>query len=130
MMRATIITVWVLTMAMATAAVYAASAYPLKPDEPNAVMLTKQAFPDLHADGVGDDTAVLQRAIDQASASRSLLRLVPEGRYRISRTLGVPPSTRLIGFGAKRPTFVLGENTAGFDSDPPKYMVWFSGGGR
>ena len=108
--------------------VQAASAYPFKPDDPSAVVLTKEAFPELHADGIADDTAVLQRAIDQASA-RSLLLLVPEGRYRVSQTIGIPPSTRLIGFGKTRPTFVLGAHTAGYDTNAPKYMVWFSGRG-
>src|SRR4051812_25257365 len=107
----------------------AKSFYLLKPDDPNAVVLNKSAFPELHADGIGDDTEVLQQAIDQAGTS-SLVLLIPEGRYRISRTIGVPPSTRLIGFGNNRPTFVLGARTAGYDSDPPKYMIWFSGGGR
>lgn len=109
--------------------VRAASVYISKPDDPNAVVLSKAAFPELNGDGIADDTAVIQRAIDQAS-TKSLLLLVPEGRYRLSHTIGIPPSTRLLGFGKNRPTFVLGANTAGFDSDPPKYMIWFSGGGR
>src|SRR4051812_43429168 len=99
-------------------AAHAASIYLLKPDDPSAVVLTKAAFPELHGDGIGDDTAVLQRAIDQASA-QSLLLLVPEGRYRISRTIGIPPSTRLIGFGKTRPTFVLGAHTTGYDTNAP-----------
>jgi hypothetical protein len=109
--------------------VHGASVYPLKPDDPQAVVLTRAAFPELHADGIADDSAVLQHAIDQASAS-SLLLLVPEGRYCISRTLGILPSTRLLGFGKNRPTFILAAHTAGFDADAPKYMIWFSGGRR
>ena len=108
--------------------VQAASVYLSKPEDPNAVVLTKAAFPELHADGAADDTAVLQRAIDQASA-KSLLLLVPEGRYHVSQTIGIPPSTRLIGFGNTRPIFVLGAHTVGFDTSAPKYMVWFSGRG-
>jgi sugar lactone lactonase YvrE len=106
--------------------VRAASVYLDGPDDSSAVVLTTAAFPELHADGISDDTAVLQRAIDRAGAS-SLLLLIPEGRYRVSKTLGIPPSTRLIGFGKSRPTLVLADHTAGYDSDPPKYMVWFSG---
>jgi sugar lactone lactonase YvrE/pectin methylesterase-like acyl-CoA thioesterase len=104
------------------------SVYPQKPDDPGAVVLTKVAFPELHADGIADDTATIQRAIDQAS-TKSMVLLVPEGRYRVSQTIGIPPSTRLIGFGNNRPTIVLGAHTAGYDNSPPKYMVWFSGGG-
>jgi sugar lactone lactonase YvrE len=125
MVRAAIVIMCVLTSSMR---LLEASVYPLKPDEPSAVILNIESFPALHADGVGDDTAVLQQAIDRASSARFLL-LIPEGRYRISRTIGVPPSVRLIGFGRNRPVFVLGARTPGFDGDPPKYMIWFSGGG-
>jgi sugar lactone lactonase YvrE len=104
----------------------AASVFLLKPDDPSAVVLTKAAFPQLHADGTADDTTVMQHAIDQASA-KSLLLLVPEGRYRVSKTIGIPPSTRVIGFGRTRPTFVLAAHTLGYDADAPKYMIWFSG---
>lgn len=62
----------------------AGSVYLIKPDDPNAVVLTKAAFPGLHADGTGDDTAVLQQAIDLASAG-SLLLLVPEGAIACRR---------------------------------------------
>src|SRR5437868_13063390 len=66
--------------------VQAGSIYLSKPDDPSAVVLTKAAFPELHGDGISDDTAVLQRVIDQAGAS-GLLLLIPEGRYRISQTI-------------------------------------------
>jgi sugar lactone lactonase YvrE len=126
MMRGSVVGALVIAF---TVAVRAASVYPLQPPDPSAVVFSKEAFPELHTDGVGDDSAVLQQAIDQASKTQLLL-LIPEGRYRITRTIEIPPSTRLIGFGRNRPTFVLGAHTPGYDVDPPKYMVWFSGGGR
>jgi len=123
MLRGAMVTLSALAMPLPA---QSASVYLSKPNDPSAVVLTKSAFPDLHADGTADDAAVLQRAIDQASA-RNLLLLVPEGRYRVAKTIGIPPSTRLIGFGRTRPTFVLAANTTGYQTDAPKYMVWFSG---
>src|SRR6185369_11107359 len=39
------------------------------------------------------------------------------------------PGIRLIGYGANRPVFVLGENTPGFgDKDNERYMLFFAGG--
>lgn len=108
---------------------HASSYYPIKPMDDSLVALTKEAYPALHADGLGDDSDVLQAAINAASAKGSVL-LVPEGRYLLSKTVGVPPSTRLLGFGKNRPVFVLPANTVGFDDpEKPKYMIWFSGGG-
>jgi sugar lactone lactonase YvrE len=104
-----------------------ASYYASKPDDANLVVLNKDRFPGLHADGVGDDTNIIQQAVNLASSHGQVL-LVPQGRYLISRMIGVPPSTRLLGFGAIRPVFVLGAHTAGYDKAPPKYMIWFSGG--
>jgi len=110
---------------------YGASFYTARPDDPAAVVFTKEEFPELHADGVGDDSLVLQSAIDQAAGNGRVL-LIPEGRYRISQTIGIPASTRVIGFGAKRPAIVLGANTPGYTNrdEAPKYMIWFSGGRR
>lgn len=110
------------------------SFYTARPDDPSAVVLTKEQFPELHADGVGDDSVALQNAIGQAAGSGHVL-LIPEGRYRISRTIGIPASTRVIGFGVKRPVILLGANTPGYTNhdEAPKYMIWFSsgfGGGR
>ena len=36
----------------------------------------------------------------------------PQGRYRLTRTINVWPAIRLIGYGAKRPVFVLGAEHA------------------
>lgn len=110
---------------------HGASFYTARPDDPAAVVFTKEEFPELHADGVGDDSLVLQSAIDQAAGNGRVL-LIPEGRYRISQTIGIPASTRVIGFGAKRPAIVLGANTPGYTNrdEAPKYMIWFSGGRR
>jgi sugar lactone lactonase YvrE len=92
----------------------AASRFPLRPDDPKAVYLTRGAF-NVRADGVADDSAALQSAIDrvQESTGEGIL-FVPEGRYRVTRTIYVWPGIRIIGYGAKRPVFVLSDNTPGF----------------
>ncbi len=103
------------------------SYYPLKPDDAGLIILDKQTFPALHADGVTDDATTIQQAIDQAAVHGNIL-LIPEAHYALTRTIGIPPSTRLIGFGTHRPVFVLPPHTPGYESDAPKYLVWFSGG--
>jgi sugar lactone lactonase YvrE len=51
---------------------------------------------------------------------------VPEGRYRISKTIFLWPGVRLIGWGAHRPAFVLGKNTPGYQ-EGMGYMLMFTG---
>jgi hypothetical protein len=117
------------------------SVYRVMPNDPTAVVLGSEQFP-VHGDGVGDDTAVLQAAIDEASrrggqnwlgnivgGSRDVtvgdgggVVFVPEGRYRLSRTVDLHASVRLIGFGAKRPEFYLGENTPGFQDGNSSFL--------
>src|SRR5262245_9259130 len=93
----------------------AASYYPVRLDDPKAVYVTRAAFGAV-ADGVADDTAALQKAIDavQETTGEGIV-FVPEGRYRISSTLHVWPSIRVIGYGSLRPTLVLAERAPGYD---------------
>lgn len=106
--------------------VQAASFYPVKPDDPRAVDFTKVAF-GAHADGVGDDSDALQRAIDQVQETTGAgVLLVPEGRYRLGKTVHVWQGIRLLGYGASRPVFVLGPNTPGFQEGAGRYMVHFA----
>ncbi len=78
-------------------------------------------------DGKADDTAAIQAAIGTAakSAAGSIVWL-PAGRYRITRTLIVPPAVRLFGVGAQRPVLVLADRTPGFDKGV-KTMMTFTG---
>jgi sugar lactone lactonase YvrE len=108
--------------------VWPASYYTVRLDDPKAVYLTADAI-GVHGDGVADDTGAIQKAVDKAleSASQGIV-FVPEGRYRLSRTVNVWASVRLIGYGAKRPVFVLGDNTPGYqDRSAENYMVFFTG---
>ena len=109
-----------------TAVCFAASTYPTRLDDPAAVYLTPEEF-HVHGDGKEDDSAAVQAAIDKLQSSKGEgIVFVPQGRYRISRTIYLWPGVRLIGYGAQRPVFVLGENTPGYQ-DGIAYMFFFAG---
>lgn len=113
---------------LASTLLHAASYYTLRLDDPKAVYLTRENFP-VRADGVADDSDAIQQAIDKVQATTSEgVVFVPEGRYRLTRTVYVWPAIRVIGYGARRPVFVLGENTPGYqDPANENYMVFFAG---
>jgi hypothetical protein len=102
------------------------SFYPERIDDPSAVYLSAQEF-GAHGDGVADDTAALQNAINRvAEKTTNGILFVPEGKYRISKTIYIWSGLRVIGYGAQRPQFILGDNTPGFQSGI-NYMVYFAG---
>jgi sugar lactone lactonase YvrE len=106
----------------------AASYYAVRLDDPKAVYLTPDNFP-VRGDGVADDSDAIQLAIDKVQETTVQgIVFVPEGRYRIGKTLYVWPGIRVIGYGSRRPVFVLGENTPGFQEGQGKYMFYFTGG--
>lgn len=110
-----------------TASLLAASYYPVRLDDPTAVYLTAANFP-VQGDGVADDSAAIQQAIDKVEATtKQGIVFIPSGRYRISRTIYIWPGVRVIGYGATRPVLVLGKNTPGYQSGIG-YMVLFAGG--
>jgi hypothetical protein len=102
-----------------------------RPKDEHAVYLDAAEFK-VKSDGKSDDTEGLQAAINrvQTAIHRGIV-FVPEGRYRISRPVYVWAGIRLIGFGHKRPVFVLGDKTPGYQGDGtpggggPKYMLQF-----
>jgi hypothetical protein len=84
-------------------------------------------------DGIKDVSEALQRAINEVKETRGAgIVFLPEGTYRISRTIYVPKAIRLIGYGKKRPVIVLSKNSPGFQTEPEgdkgraKYMIWFT----
>jgi sugar lactone lactonase YvrE len=98
------------------------SAFTTRLDDPRAVYLSGAV-----GDGKTDDSAAIQAAIDKAQADRGEgIVFIPQGRYRITRTIYVWPAVRVIGWGARRPVFVLGDNTPGFASGVAD-MVFFPG---
>jgi sugar lactone lactonase YvrE len=102
------------------------SYYTVRPVDPKAVHLETSGA---KGDGVTDDSDAIQRAIDRVHETVGQgVVFVPEGRYRITKTINVWPSIRLIGYGAKRPVFVLAPNTPGYqDKDEEHQMVFFTG---
>jgi hypothetical protein len=106
---------------------HAQSIITTRPDDPAAVYLTREDF-GVAGDGVADDSAGLQAAIDKASGPGGGIVFVPSGRYRISRTLYVWRAVRLVGYGEARPVITLGPNTPGYQQGLG-LMVHFAPGG-
>ncbi len=104
----------------------AQSYYTVRLDDPRAVHVDATGA---RGDGVADDTAAIQAAIDRVQETTGHgIVFVPEGRYRLTRTLNVWPSIRLVGYGVRRPAFILADNTPGYlDPDTENYLVFFAG---
>ena len=91
----------------------AASVFTVRPDDPAAVYLTSPDFA-VRGDGLADDTAALQAAVDKAAATPDGgILFVPSGRYRVTRTIYIWRGVRVIGYGSTRPVFVLADDTPG-----------------
>ncbi len=117
---------WIVVFLGILVPLHAQSVYSTRLDDPEAIYLGNARFP-IDATGSADSSAVIQSAIDAAEAEHGEgIVFVPEGRYRITRTIYVWPGVRIIGYGANRPVFVLPANTPGFQSDLG-YMFLFAG---
>jgi len=108
------------------------SVYENRPDDIYAVYLTPDRF-DVVGDGIHDDTDGIQEAILTVQKTTGYgIVFIPEGTYRISRTIYIGTACRLIGYGSRRPVMVLAENTPGFqaadenDKGQARYMFWFT----
>jgi hypothetical protein len=115
-----------LSLLLAMTATPSSSVFATRLADPKAVYLEAPRFA-VKGDGVSDDTDAIQDAIDavQESAGQGIL-FIPEGRYRLTKTLTVWTGVRLIGFGKGRPAFYLAPNTEGF-KEREKMMVFFAG---
>jgi len=112
---------------LCTPASHAASYYTLRPVDSKAVYLEKDNT-SLHGDGIADDSDAIQNAINKVQETTAQgIVFLPEGRYRISKTILVWPGIRLIGYGKNRPVIVLGKDTPGYQQGIG-YMVVFAGG--
>ncbi len=112
---------------LAAAPTWAASYYTTRLSDTKAVYLDTFGA---RGDGVTDDSDAIQKAIDrvQETVSQGIV-FVPEGRYRLTKTIYVWPSIRLIGYGQKRPVFLLAAHTPGYqDTNKENYLVFFTGG--
>ncbi|MFN2126613.1 MAG: glycosyl hydrolase family 28-related protein [Anaerolineales bacterium] len=108
------------------------SIYKDRLNDPEAVYFTPGNFK-ITADGSTDVSDELQKAIDQIKNEKNFgILFIPEGKYRISKTIYIPKAVRLIGYGKKRPLIFLAENSPGYqdpvESDKGKanYMFWFT----
>lgn len=113
----------VLVLSASLSSTRAASFYPQRPPDSRAVTVA--------APSGGDNTALLQQAIDKVrdTIGQGIVFLGP-GRYRLTNTLYIWPSIRVIGYGETRPVIVLPTNTPGFQEPATeKIMIYFAGGG-
>ena len=81
-------------------------------------------------DGKTDATAAIQQAIDasrRAEGQSAGIVFLPSGRYRMTRSILVPPGVRIFGVGKTRPVLLLADATPGFQSGVGT-MVIFTGG--
>uniref|UniRef100_UPI0035CBFDC9 glycosyl hydrolase family 28-related protein n=1 Tax=uncultured Sphingomonas sp. TaxID=158754 RepID=UPI0035CBFDC9 len=114
------------TTAVALLAPVAATAAPqstlaTRPAEPRAVTV---AVPAAGADA----TAAIQHAIDTSRGTGGNgIVFLPAGRYRVTRSILVPPGVRIFGAGPTRPVLVLADATPGFQHGVAT-MVVFTGG--
>ena len=100
------------------------SVYTSAPDEPAAITVKGAG------DGRTDDTSAIQHAIDQAAAKGGGgIVFLPQGNYRITRTLFLWPGVRIFGIGEQRPVIVLGAKTPGFQKGVA-HMLMFTGSQR
>lgn len=105
-----------------------------RPGDSAAVYFTPEYFP-IKPDGSTDVSDALQEALNTAKHQESGcgILFVPEGVYKLSKTIYIPSGVRLIGYGTKRPVFVLGKNSPGFqevthETNKGKYLFWFISG--
>lgn len=83
--------------------------------------------------GKNDDVSeALQNMINKVKDEKNFgIIFIPEGTYRISKTIYIPKAIRLIGYGKKRPEIVLSKNSPGYQKETIKdvaktnYMFWF-----
>lgn len=122
-----------LALSATARAINGGSVYTQRPDDPNAVYFTPEKF-GFRADGKSDVSDALQEALTSVKRTEMGhgILFLPEGTYRISKTILIPDGVRLIGYGARRPVIVLGKNTPGYqeatpDTEKGRFMLWFIG---
>ncbi|HEY9002884.1 MAG TPA: glycosyl hydrolase family 28-related protein [Mucilaginibacter sp.] len=108
------------------------SFYQKRLQDSDAVYFTPDKYT-VKANGSADVSDALQQAINDLKTSHNFgILFIPEGTYRISKTIYIPQAIRLIGYGKKRPVIILAENSPGFqkpdstDKGKAKYMFWFT----
>lgn len=126
MNKTLLICVLLFSLVHARATYVGQSVYTEKPNDPEAFYFTA-------SQGKEDVSVALQEAINEVHRKSNFgIVFLPEGTYKISRTLYIPRAVRLIGYGKKRPVVVLAKNSPGFqeavekDKGKAAYMFWFT----
>ena len=108
------------------------SFYTMRLNDEDAAYFTPENFK-ITNDGKTDVSDELQRAINEVKTHFNFgIVFIPEGTYKISKTIYVPTAVRVIGYGKKRPLIVLADNAPGFQAENPhdkgnaSYMFWFT----
>ncbi len=120
------------------------SVYQQRFEDEMGIFFTEEEFPELR-EASDDVSGVLQKALKRLVDEQQYgILYIPEGEYRLKETVLIPRAVRLIGYGEKRPVFILPEGTEGYEgqvqgeNDPlmqmfmggypgAKYMFWFIG---
>ena len=101
-MRYLLIVCWIIGNMPSGWAAEGGSTYTQRPDDPEAFYFTPENY-GFKADGKSDVTDALQEAINQVKREKNFgILFLPEGNYRISKTIQIPSSIRLIGYGKIR----------------------------
>ncbi len=96
------------------------SVYQKRFEDEQGFYFTEENYPKLKT-RTDDVSGILQEAIAQvAETGRYGILYIPEGEYPICHTVKIPPAVRLIGYGKKRPVFVLPKQAKGFPAEIPK----------
>ncbi len=110
------------------------SVYQQKPEDSQALYFTAEAY-NIKADGKMDVSEQMQTAINKIETETGYgILFIPEGKYLVSKTIYVPGSIRLIGYGKNRPEIILAKNSPGFQNVstdsryPENYLIFFTGG--
>lgn len=111
------------------------SAFTDRPVDEAAIYFTPENFK-VKADGRMDVSEALQEALNRTKQKENGcgILFIPEGVYKLSKTIYIPSGVRIIGYGGKRPVFVLAKQAPGFqevtrETAKGKYLFWFIGGG-
>ncbi|MCD7977219.1 MAG: glycoside hydrolase family 55 protein [Tannerellaceae bacterium] len=95
------------------------SIYTQRPDDPEAFYFIPENYP-ITADGKTDVSDILQEAINQLKREKNFgILFIPEGKYKISKTIYIPTAIRLIGYGKKRPEIILAKTLPAFSRKFP-----------
>ena len=117
---------------MKVTAIESKSVYELCPKDPEAVYFTPENY-GIKSDGSMDVSDALQNAINEVKKNYNFgIVFLPEGKYKITKTVYIPKAVRLIGYGKKRPIVFLAKNSPGYqqevidDKGKARYMFWFT----